>query len=68
LAAVFFTAMGTSSLGINADLNAEPVANRTLLDAGMRTAAPVRGFRPVRAARRTGVNVPNPTTVTFRPD
>jgi hypothetical protein len=60
--------MGTSSLGINADLNAEPVANRTLLDAGMRTAAPVRGFRPVRAARRTGVNVPNPTTVTFRPD
>ena len=68
LAAAFFTAMDTPSLGVNADLNVEPVANRTPFDAGMRTAAPVRGFRPRRAARAVGVNVPNPTTVTFRPD
>ena len=60
--------MDTPSLGVNADLNVEPVANRTPLDAGIGTTAPVRGFRPTREARRVGVNVPNPTTVTFRPD
>jgi hypothetical protein len=66
LAAVL-AAIGTSSLRFNADLNAEPVANRTPFDAGIATAAPVRGFLPSRGARRTGVNVPNPTMVTFRP-
>ena len=68
LAGAFFTAMETPSLGFNADLNAEPVANRTPLDAGIGTAAPVRGFLPTRGARSVGENVPKPTTVTFRPD
>jgi len=67
LAADFFTAMDTPSLGFNADLNVEPVANRTPFDAGIGTTAPVRGFRPTRGARSVGVNVPNPTTVTLRP-
>ena len=68
LAAVLDTAMDIPSSGVNADLNVEPVANRTPLDAGIGTTAPVRGLRPVRAARAVGENVPNPTTVTFRPD
>ena len=69
LAAVFFaTAMDNPSSGFNADLNAEPVANRTPLDAGIDTAAPVRGFLPTRGARSVGENVPKPTTVTLCPD
>ena len=68
LAAAFFTAIDTPSLGFNADLNAEPVANRTAFDAGIGTTAPVRGFRPTRGPRALGANDPNPTTVTFRPD
>jgi hypothetical protein len=68
LAAAFFTAIDTPSLGFNADLNAEPVANRTAFDAGIGTTAPVRGFRPRRGPRAFGMNDPNPTTVTFRPD
>jgi len=32
LLAAFFTAIDTPSLGFNADLNAEPVANRTPFD------------------------------------
>ncbi len=68
LAAAFFTAIDTPSLGFNADLNADPVANRTPFDAGIGTAVPVRGFRPTRGPRALGVNDPNPTTVTFRPD
>ncbi|HXW39189.1 MAG TPA: hypothetical protein VEJ44_05795 [Acidimicrobiales bacterium] len=68
LAAAFFTAIDTPSLGFNADLNAEPVANRTAFDAGIGTTAPVRGFRPRRGPRALGMNDPNPTTVTFRPD
>jgi hypothetical protein len=64
----FLTAIASPSLGFNADLNAEPVANRTPFDAGIGTTAPVRGFRPTRAPRSTGLNEPNPTTVTFRPD
>ncbi len=68
LAAAFFTAIDTPSLGFNADLNAEPVANRTPFDAGIGTAAPVRGLRPTRGPRVVGLNAPNPITVTFRPD
>ncbi len=68
LPAAFFTGMDTPSLGFNADLNVEPVANRTPFDAGIGTTAPVRGFRPTRGARAVGVNVPKPTTVTLRPD
>jgi hypothetical protein len=68
LAAAFFTAIDTPSLGFNADLNVEPVANRTAFDAGIGTTAPVRGFRPRRGPRALGMNDPNPTTVTFRPD
>src|SRR5450759_3683688 len=66
--AAFFTAMGAPSLEFNADLNAELVANRTPFDAGIGTAAPVRGFRPKRAERVAGLNVPKPITVTFCPD
>src|SRR5665647_2969843 len=66
--AAFFFAMGAPSLEFNADLNAELVANRTPFDAGIGTAAPVRGFRPKRAERVAGLNVPKPITVTFRPD
>src|SRR5450631_1560092 len=68
LAAAFFTAMDTPSLGVNADLNVEPVANRTPFDAGIGTTSPVRGFRPTRGPRAEGLNAPNPITVTFRPD
>ncbi len=64
----FLTAIASSSLGFNADLNAEPVANRTPFDAGIGTTAPVRGLRPTRGPRSIGLNEPNPTTVTFRPD
>jgi hypothetical protein len=64
----FFTAMGAPSLGFNADLNVEPVANRTPFDAGIGTTAPVRGFLPIRAARRIGLKVPNPMTDTFLPE
>ena len=66
--AALFTAMGAPSLGFNADLNVEPVANRTPFDAGIGTTAPVRGFLPIRAARPIGLNDPNPTTDTFRPE
>ena len=68
LAAAFFTAIATPSLGFNACLNAEPVANRTPFDAGIGTTAPVLGFRPTRGPRAVGVNAPKPITVTFRPD
>jgi hypothetical protein len=68
LAAAFLTAMDVSSLGFNADLNAEPVANRTPFDAGIGTTAPVLGFRPTRGPRAIGLNAPNPVTVTFRPE
>ena len=68
LAAAFFTAIDTPSLGFNADLNAEPVANRTPFDAGIGTTAPVRGLRPTRGPRAVGLNAPNPITVTFCPD
>ena len=68
LAAAFFTAIDTPSLGFNADLNVEPVANRTPFDAGIGTTAPVLGFRPTRGPRAAGLNVPKPITVTFRPD
>ena len=66
--AAFLTAIASPSFGFNADLNAEPVANRTPFDAGIGTTAPVRGFRPTRGPRSTGLNEPNPETVTFRPD
>ncbi len=66
--AAFLTAIAFPSLGFNADLNAEPVANRTPFDAGIGTTAPVRGLRPTRGPRSAGLNVPNPETVTFRPD
>ena len=68
LLAAFFTAIDSPSLGFNADLNAEPVANRTPFDAGIGTASPVLGFRPTRGPRVVGLNAPNPITVTFRPD
>jgi hypothetical protein len=60
--------MGAPSLEFSAFLNAELVANRTPFDAGIGTAAPVRGFRPRRGARSMGLNVPKPIIVTFRPD
>ncbi len=68
LVGALLTAIDGSSLELNADLNAEPVANRTAFDAGIGTTAPVLGLRPTRGPRLTGWNVPNPTTVTFRPD
>jgi hypothetical protein len=55
------------ALPFTTDLNVELGEKRTPLDAAMRTAAPVWGLRPVRAARRVGLKLPNPTTDTFRP-
>ncbi len=48
-----------------ADLKAAPAENFTPLDAAICTGSPVRGLRPVRAARRPTENVPNPTRVTL---
>ena len=48
-------------------LNVELAAKLTPLLAGMRTAAPVCGLRPMRAARRVGRKAPKPTTATRRP-
>gem|GEM_PF-5610819 len=46
----------------SAPLRAAPGLKRTDLDALILIAAPVRGLRPVRAARLVTVNVPKPTS------
>ena len=49
------------------DLNEVPARKRGAFDFGMRTEVPVCGLRPVRAARSTRSNVPNPVIETFPP-
>src|SRR5437667_3061329 len=44
-----------------------PGVNRATRRAGMRMAAPVRGFRTERARRRATSKTPNPTSFTFSP-
>jgi hypothetical protein len=51
----------------NAVLKAEEGVNFTPFDAAILTGTPVRGLRPVRAARAVGVNVPNPKIDTLLP-
>jgi len=48
-----------------ADLNAAPAENFTPFDAAICTGSPVRGLRPVRAARDERENEPKPGSVTL---
>ena len=56
---------GARTYLFTADLKAAPAENFTPFDAAICTGSPVRGLRPVRAARDERENEPKPGNVTL---